>query len=175
MLLSIFIPQINLSLNSLGLEGAKALVDGGAFMGSLTAVDTRGNRIDGDGAKQLAAAVLGSSSMVIFGEVPIRELRADGMTNLNLSNLNLSSKDLGPTEAHVLAGLLPVSPSLTQVCPTLDVSSPAHCSHHTFVREPSLSYILPIPCVQIDLSSNMLLADQGGQAIAEAFTVTSPQ
>ena len=77
---------------------------------SLTAVDTRKTGIDGQGAKQLAAAVLGSSSIAAFGDVPIKELRADTLTTLDLSR-----KDLGPTEAIVLAGLLPVSHSLTQV------------------------------------------------------------
>ena len=77
---------------------------------SLTAVDTRQNRIDGEGAEQLAAAVLGSFSMVTFGEVPIKELRADTLTTLDLSR-----KDLGPTEAIVLAGLLPVSRSLSSI------------------------------------------------------------
>ena len=78
--------------------------------GSLTSVDTRGNGIGGEGAEQLAAAVLGSASMVTFGGVPIKELRADA-----LATLDLSRKDLGPTESIVLAGLLPVSRSLTQV------------------------------------------------------------
>jgi hypothetical protein len=41
-------------------------------------------------------------------DIPIRELRAG-----ELMTLNLSKKDFGLTEAIVLAGLIPVSPSLT--------------------------------------------------------------
>ena len=69
--------------------------------------------VPGEGAKQLAAAVLGSSSMVTFGEIPIKELRTGALTTLDLQN-----KCLGLLEALVLAGLPPVSHSLMQVCPT---------------------------------------------------------
>ena len=103
-------PQVDLSDNLLGDEGAKALAPAIRDSNSLTAVDTRQNRIKGEGAEQLAAAVLGSFSMVTFGEVPIKELRADTLTTLDLSR-----KDLGPTEAIVLAGLLSVSSSLASV------------------------------------------------------------
>ena len=48
--------------------------------------------------------------MVTFGDVPIQGLRADALTTLDLS-----SKQLGSTEALVLAGLLPVSRSLAFV------------------------------------------------------------
>ena len=89
---------------------AKSLAAYMAVSQSLTAVDTRSNGIDGEGAKQLAAAVLGSSSVAAFGDVPIKELRADALRTLDLSDNNL-----GLTEAHVLAGLLPISHSLTQV------------------------------------------------------------
>ena len=104
------IPQINLRGNKLGPEGAKALAPAIRDSHSLTAVDTRANGIDGEGAEQLAVAVLGSSSMVTFGEIPIKELRADALTTLHLSN-----KELGPAEALVLAGLLPVSHSLNSI------------------------------------------------------------
>ena len=59
------------------------------------------------------AAVLGSFSMVTFGEVPIKELKELRVDTL--ATLDLSRKDLGMTEAIVLAGLLPVSRSLTSV------------------------------------------------------------
>ena len=96
--------------NDLGPEGAKAIAPAIRDSWSLTAVDTRRNEIKGEGAEQLAAAVLGSSSMVTFGDVPIQELRADALTTLDLWG-----KELGSTEALVLAGLLPVSRSLTHI------------------------------------------------------------
>ena len=101
---------LNLQQKGLGLTEALVLTGLLPVSRSLTAVDTRENGIDGEGAKQLAAAVLNSSSMVTFGEVPIKELREDALTTLNLSR-----NDLGMTEAIVLAGLLPVSRSLTSV------------------------------------------------------------
>ena len=107
--------QIDLSENNLtsfgrSMTGIKALAHGISVSRSLNVVDTRNNSIDGEAAKELAAAVLASSSMIKFGEVPIKELRADVLTTLDLK-----SKNLGPTEAIVLAGLLLVSRSLTQV------------------------------------------------------------
>ena len=111
--------QVDLRLNNLGEEGAKALAPAIRDSSSLTAIDTRCNEIKGEGAEQLAAAVLGSSSMVTFGDVPIQELRADALTTLDLS-----SKQLGSTEALVLAGLLPVSRSLKQVPASLQLRLP---------------------------------------------------
>ena len=101
-----------LDLSRKNLGPTEAIVLAGLLPGSrsLSAVDTRRNGIGGEGAEPLAAAVLGSASMVTFGEVPIKELRADALTTLDLRH-----KDLGPTEAIVLAGLLLVSRSLKQV------------------------------------------------------------
>ena len=108
------IEELGLSNNRIGDAGAKSLAAMIAVRGSLTAADTCRNEIDGEGAEQLAAAVLGSSSMVTFGKIPIKKLRADAQTTLDLRG-----KDLGPTEALVLAGLLPVSGSLSKVFPPL--------------------------------------------------------
>ena len=99
--------ELNLKDKGVGVPGALVIAHFLRVSRSLTAVDTRRNEIKGEGAEQLAAAVLGSSSMVTFGDVPIQELRADALTTLDLS-----SKWLGSTEALVLAGLLPVSRSL---------------------------------------------------------------
>ena len=58
----------------MGPEGAKHVADLLSVSRSLNVVDTRKNGIDGEAAKELAAAALASSSMVMFGEVPIKEL-----------------------------------------------------------------------------------------------------
>jgi len=76
----------------------------------LTNLDTRGNGISGEAAQQLAAAVLASAPLEVFGEVPLKELRADALTELDLSN-----KNLGPAEGIVLAGLLKVNAVLTSL------------------------------------------------------------
>ena len=99
--------SIDLSENYGGPEFGKAIAVGIRDSRSLNVVDTRKNDIDGEAAKELAAAVLAISSMVTFGGVPIKELRTNALTTLDLSHMAL-----GPTEAIVLAGLLPVSRSL---------------------------------------------------------------
>jgi hypothetical protein len=52
--------------------------------------------------------VLGSASLEVFGEVPIKQLRSDALTELDLTG-----NSLGPTEAIVLAKLVEVSSVLT--------------------------------------------------------------
>ena len=61
-------------------EGIMAIANAMRVSRSLNVVDTRYNGIDGEAAKELAAAALASSSMITFGEVPIKELRADART-----------------------------------------------------------------------------------------------
>ena len=93
----------------IGPKGAAALASAIAAMGS-TKLDVRYNGIKGDGASQLSAAVLASTTIEIFNEIPIKELRADSLTELKLSN-----KDIGNVGAMVVAGLVPVMASLTSV------------------------------------------------------------
>eukprot|EP00966_Prymnesium_polylepis_P234461 5423311-Prymnesium_polylepis.1 len=78
------------------------------FNASLTNLDMRYNAISGDLAQQLAASVLTSKSLEVFSKVPIKELRADKLTELSLY-----SNGLGPTEGIVIAELLKVTDSLT--------------------------------------------------------------
>mmetsp|Transcript_16243 Transcript_16243/g.44192 ORF Transcript_16243/g.44192 Transcript_16243/m.44192 type:complete len:105 (-) Transcript_16243:1269-1583(-) len=84
-----------------------------------------------DGARQLAAAVLNKPIINSFCSIPIKELRADNLSKLNLSG---TGKQVGVPGALVVAHFLRVSPSLTRVCPTLDALPHAHCSRHICVR-----------------------------------------
>ena len=97
---------MNLSANRLGPAGVKALVDGGAFTSSLTSVDVGSNNITGEAAEELVKVVLGKPSLEIFCNIPIKQLRADEVTDLNLSG-----RGVGVPGALVLAELLPVSAS----------------------------------------------------------------
>ena len=81
-----------------------------AVRASLTCIDVRRNKIAGDGASQLSAAVLGNTKIEVFNEVPIKEMRANSFTELNLSD-----KNIGVEGGMVVAGLLPVMASLTSV------------------------------------------------------------
>ena len=51
-----------------------------------------------------------TTSIEVFNEIPIKELRADSLTELDLL-----SKRIGQAGAIVLAGLVPVSASLTSL------------------------------------------------------------
>ena len=78
--------------------------------GSLTRVDVRCNTFAGDGASQLSAAVLGNTKIEVFNDIPIKEMRADSFTELNLER-----KLIGVEGGMVVASLLPVMPSLTKI------------------------------------------------------------
>ena len=78
--------------------------------GSLTSVDVGWNRITGNVAQELATVVLSKPTLEIFCNIPIKKLRAD-----SLSKLDLSWKGVGLPGALVLANLLPVIGSLTKI------------------------------------------------------------
>jgi len=78
--------------------------------GALTRVDVRQNNIAGDGAVQLAAAVLGNLKIEIFTEIAIKEMRAN-----SIAELDLNGKDFGVEGVMVVAGLIPVMGALTTV------------------------------------------------------------
>ena len=91
-------------------EGIHAIADALRVCGSMTSLSTAHNNISGDGAQDLASAVLANPSLENFSGIPLKELRADSLTELNLR-----SKGLGVPEAMVLADLLgTVTPSITQ-------------------------------------------------------------
>ncbi len=102
--------HLTVNNNKIGNKGAKAIASSVLASGSLTHLDTRNNNIFGEAAEQLAKAVLESKSMLTFGEVPMQQLRANELTELNLR-----FTALGPTEAHVLSSLVAASGSLTRL------------------------------------------------------------
>ena len=79
-------------------------------MGRLTSIDVRQNNIAGDGAVQLAAAVLGNLKIEIFNKIPIKEMRANSLTELDLN-----WKYFGVEGGMVVAGLIPVMGGLTSL------------------------------------------------------------
>jgi hypothetical protein len=78
--------------------------------GSLTRIDVRGNKITGDGAAQLSAAVLVNLKIEMFNEIPLKEMRADSITELDLKD-----KEIGDEGGMVVAGLIPAMSVLTRV------------------------------------------------------------
>ena len=103
-------------------DGPKAIADALLVNASLTSLDVGYNSIDGHGAKQLAAAVLAKPTLEIFTSIPLKELRSNSLTTLDLSG-----KGLGIPGSIVLADLLQsVGASLTSVW------TPAH--KHSFLQ-----------------------------------------
>jgi hypothetical protein len=74
----------------------------------LTHVDVRHNNNAGDGAARLAAAVLGNLKIEMFNEIPIKEMRANSFTELDLKG-----KVVGVEGGMVVACLMPVMGGLT--------------------------------------------------------------
>ena len=101
--------KIDLSANWMGPECGVMLAElVRATRGTLASCNVRCNTIIGDGATQLAAAVLESEKLEEFNEIPIMDMRGDRVG----SELSLSGKRFGAEGAIALAGLLPGMPSL---------------------------------------------------------------
>jgi len=103
--------SLDLTCNRIGSEGASALGEALKVNRSLLRVDVRGNIIAGDGAAQLSAAVLGNLKIEMFNDIPIKEMRADSFTELNING-----KGIGDEGIMVVAGLLPAMASLASLC-----------------------------------------------------------
>jgi Ran GTPase-activating protein (RanGAP) involved in mRNA processing and transport len=100
---------LNLSQNELDAEDARALAPA-LTMTTLAHVDMRGNKIAGEGTTQLSTAVLGNLKIEMFNEIPLKEMRADSLTELDLNG-----KGVGVEGGMVVAGLIPVMGGLTKI------------------------------------------------------------
>jgi Ran GTPase-activating protein (RanGAP) involved in mRNA processing and transport len=91
-------------------EGITSIANALKVTTSMTSLSTAYNNISGDAAQQLASTVLAKPNLENFSGIPLKELRADSLTTLELSG-----KGLRIPEAIVLADLLgSVSPSVTE-------------------------------------------------------------
>ena len=96
---------------SLGEEGVKKVVaEMASVMGALERLDIRNNKIAADGAAQLSAAVLGNLKIEMFNKIPIKEMRANSFTELDLKE-----KLVGVEGGIVIAGLIPFMGALTKL------------------------------------------------------------
>ena len=77
---------------------------------ALSVRSTKGNSISGEAAEKLAAVIVDMPSMVDFGVVPIKSLRDNTVTDLDLSE-----KGLEVTEALVLSHWLSSASSLVKL------------------------------------------------------------
>ena len=76
---------------------------------ALTALDVRDNAL-GDGSAALAEVVSKSQNMVTFCEIPVKQMRSDALTELDLS-----MEGIGACGAMVVAHLLEFSRALTSL------------------------------------------------------------
>jgi Ran GTPase-activating protein (RanGAP) involved in mRNA processing and transport len=140
---------MNASFENISPAGAQLIGNalGTSVSASLTDLNVSSNNIRGDGAEQLAAAVLRKQSLECFCKIPLKELRANSLTELNLrgkgvgmpgalvlaellrtgsaslTDLNLRDNEIGPEGAKSLADALKVNASLT----SLNLSSNELC------------------------------------------------
>jgi hypothetical protein len=100
-------------------EGITAIADALRVNGGLTSIDVRQNKIAGDGAVQLAAAVLGNLKIEMFNGIPIKEMRANSLTELDLNGTYVSVLEMhaadGEQQKQVLGECL--FPLISQVQP----------------------------------------------------------
>ena len=94
----------------MGSTGVEAIADALVTNSTLAMLDMRNNHIEGDAATRLATVVLSSKSMEVFNAIPMKALRAEDVTVLDLS-----SKDLMALEAHVIGDLAAKCRSLTSL------------------------------------------------------------
>jgi hypothetical protein len=159
--------SLNFSYNGIGPVGANAVAAMVAVTGGLTRVDVRHNIIAGDGAAQLAAAVLRNLKIEMFNAIPIKEMRADSFTELDLKE-----KDFGVEGGMVVAGLIPVMGGLT----SLDLSNNTLCGvtfmDGTYTAEgiTAIAHALRVNggLTKLSLAGNML-GEEGTKAICEAL------
>ena len=102
--------HLDLRGKSIGSMGGVLLAGMVKINASVTCLDVRGNNISGDGASQLSAAVLGNPQMEKFNEIPIKEMRTDSLTELDLRDTHV-----GVVGGMVVAGLMPVMASLSSI------------------------------------------------------------
>ena len=118
------VESLNLSRKGLGVSSAIVIASLIGVNGALTRVDVRHNtRVSpknniAGGASHLAAAVLGNLKIEIFNKIPIKEMRANSLTELDLKE-----KYVGVEGGMVVAGLIPVMGALT----SLDLSGNQLC------------------------------------------------
>jgi Ran GTPase-activating protein (RanGAP) involved in mRNA processing and transport len=104
------VTELFLYSNSIGDEGAVAIAEALKVNAVMKNISVAYSNIVGEAAQQLAAAALGSLSLEVLSGVPIKELREDKLTELNLR-----SNGLGSTEGIVLAELIKFSAVLTNL------------------------------------------------------------
>jgi hypothetical protein len=152
--------QTEAKFDSQNLQPADAILIGSdlKFMAVMKNLSVAYNsNIVGEAAQQLAAAALGSLSLEVLSGVPIKELREGKLTELNLI-----SKGLGPTEGIVLAELIKFSAVVT----TLSLSG------NNIGDEGAIAIAEALKVNEVLTTLNLRnnsIGDEGAKAIADAL------
>ena len=143
--------------NKIGDKGGIAIAKALKVNATLTNLNVAWNNISGEAARQLAAAALVSKSLEVLSEAPIKELRADTLTELDLKY-----KGLGPTEGIVLAELIKVTASLK----SLDLSYNKNIGDEGWI---AIAKSLEVNAILTTLSlRNNALGQEGEDALCRA-------
>ena len=172
--------SINLSWSMLGPADAKALVDGGAFRGSLTECTLLKNEFDVETARMLAQ-ISKEKKISLCGIKPDQTEASFAYTNLKLADgvliaaalefrgsltqINLPGNSLGPEGAKALGPAISVSKSLTSI----DLSLNKLDAEAAKALGPAISVSKSL--TSINLWRNDIGAE-GGKAIAEGIAVS---
>ena len=115
--ISASLTDIDLSYNNLtddgkDMSGVEVIASAICVSASLTSIDVRTKTfLAEETAVQLSNVVLRKAAVERFNQISTKDLRSDSLTELDFSG----SKNIGVDGAMVLAGLLPITASLTAI------------------------------------------------------------
>ena len=181
---------LSLASNGISIDGASAIADALRANSSLTSLDVCKNNVTGKGGQQLAEAVLSNQTLKMFCHIPLKELRADELTTLDLelrgigvpgalvlaellqtvsgslTNLNLGGCDIGAEGGVAIAEVLRVNGSLRYLFLQKNNIGVVGASAIASALEVNGSLI------SLNLAENEL-GPKGGMAVAEALRLSS--
>ncbi|KAL0242759.1 hypothetical protein GEMRC1_005322 [Eukaryota sp. GEM-RC1] len=167
------ITSINLSFNSIGDEGARALAEALKVNHSVPSVDLMNNSIGDEGARALAEALKVNDSVTSIdleynsiGAEGARALASALKVNASVTSINLGRNCIGDECVRALADALKVNSSLTSVILGGDSTG----SEGARALAEALNVNSSVTSVNLDGNS---IGDEGVRALADALIVNT--
>ncbi|KAL0242847.1 hypothetical protein GEMRC1_005410 [Eukaryota sp. GEM-RC1] len=164
---------VNLGVNSIGAEGARALADVLKVNASITSIDLGGNSIGNEGARALADALKVNASITSIdlggnsiGDEGARALADVLKVNASITSINLDSNTIRDEGARALADALKVNGSVTSV------NLGGNSIGADGARAVADALKVNASVTSISLCNNSI-GDEGARALAEALKVKS--